>query len=81
MNMGIFKMLNDCIYLYTLIVIVLLMCVLFYCLFCDSKVDMVFLMAIVIFWPFYAIKFGVAKFALGFIVKVLNRFIDDMIHL
>ena len=75
------EMLNTCINLYTSIVIVLLMCVLFYWLFCDSKADMVFLMAIVIFWPFYAFKFCVVKFALVGIVKVLNRFIDDMIHL
>ena len=81
MNMGIFKMLNICIDLYISIVIVLFVCVLSYWVFCDSKIDMVFLMAIVIFWPFYVIKFGVIKFVLGFVVKVLNRFIDDMIHL
>lgn len=74
--MGIFKMLNVCINLYISMVIVLFVCVLIYWLSCEFKVDMIFLMAIVIFWPFYVIKF-----ALGFIVKVLNRFIDDMIHL
>ena len=72
MNMGIFKMLD----VYISMSIVLLMCVLLYWLFCDSKADMVFLMAIVIYWPFYVIKF-----ALRFVTKVLNRFIDDMIHL
>lgn len=74
--MGIFKMLNVCINLYISMVIVLFVCVLIYWLSSEFKVDMIFLMAIVIFWPFYVIKF-----ALGFIVKVLNRFIDDMIHL
>ena len=76
MNMGMFKMLNACINIYISMSIVLLTCVLIYLLGYDSKADMVFLMAIVIFWPLYVIKF-----ALGFIVKVLNRFIDDMIHL
>lgn len=74
--MGIFKMLNTCINLYISIVIVLFVCVLIYWLSSESKVDMIFLMAIVIFWPLYVIKF-----VLRFVVKVLNRFIDDMIHL
>lgn len=76
MNMGIFKMLNACINIYISMSIVLLTCVLIYLLCYDSKANMVFLMAIVIFWPLYVIKF-----ALRFAVKVLNRFIDDMIHL
>lgn len=76
MNMGIFKMLNICINLYISIVIVLFVWVLIYWLSSEFKVDMVFLIAIVIFWPFYVIKF-----ALRFVTEILNRFIDDMIHL
>lgn len=79
MNMSMLKMLNVCVGLYISIAIILLTCVLIYWLIYwgyDSKDNMVFLMAIVIFWPLYVIKF-----ALRFVVKVLNRFIEDMIHL
>ena len=76
MNIGIFKMLNAYINLYTSITIVLGFAVLFYWLFVKYEIDAVFFVSVIIFWPFHVIKF-----ALKFSVKVLNRFIYDMIHL